>query len=263
MASKKLLREWNINNQNSVINELDNRIKFIGRSSIRDIALEMSKELDTLNSVKVLKIRRNENSWEIYTDKNEIFYSSQLICTMPVPQIIELYKKSNLEIPSDIENNLTEVRYSRSIVGLLILEGKSVLKEEGGIEFSEGDIAFITDNNLKGVNNHGQALTIEMSDKFSRENWNLQDHELILKIIDSASDWLGSNVLQYQIHKWKYSRPLNSFPKKFEFIDHPGPVYLAGDAFMGNSAESAYLSGLSAAKCLLSGEKVKLNGAEV
>ena len=182
---------------------------------------------------------------------------------LPVPQSLELVNNSKIEIPSEIYNNLEKVEYERSIAGILILENKSNLKNEGGLKFEDGPISFITDNNLKGVNNILTALTIEMANDFSIENWDKSDDELTELITEASSEYLNSKVLKSLIHKWRYSTPIKSYPKKFESINLPGTLYFAGDAFLGKNVESAYLSGLYSAKSLYHNYSYELSEIEI
>ena len=244
------IKKWNTENQNTLLGELENKLKFIGRQSMRQIAIELSKDLNISNGVKITNIDYAGDEWNVIDDKNNLTKAQTIILTMPVPQSLELIKNSKLIIPTEIYNNLSKVEYARSIAGILILENSSNIKNEGGLKLENGPISFITDNNLKGVNNSLTALTIEMANDFSIENWDRSDEEIIELIIDASSEYFNSKVLKSQIHKWKYSTPRKSYPKKFESVNLPGKLYFAGDAFLGNNVESAYLSGLYSAKSL-------------
>ncbi len=244
------IKKWTTSNQNTFLDELEKNLKFIGRQSMRQIAIELSKDLSISNSVKITNINYAGDDWNIIDDKKRLIKAEAVILTMPVPQSLELINNSKLEIPTEIYNNLAKVEYARSIAGILILENNSNIKNEGGLKFEDGPISFITDNNLKGVNNSLTALTIEMANDFSIENWGRSDEEIAELIIEASSEYFNSKVLKSQIHKWKYSTPLKSYPKKFESVNLPGKLYFAGDAFLGNNVESAYLSGLYSAKSL-------------
>ena len=160
---------------------------------------------------------------------------------------MDLLENSKIFIPADKQANLKKVVYNRCIVAMLTLSSPSLLKLEGGIQIKEESISFITDNNLKGINRSKTAVTVEMTNSFSHRNWEDSDDEIAKKIIELSSPWIGSKVIHYKIHKWKYSQPTISYNKRFEIIDEHKTLYLAGDAFLGNNVESAYLSGLSAA----------------
>jgi len=250
LINNNTIKKWNTENQNSFLDELGKNPKFIGNKNMRQIAIELSKDLNISNQVKVNYINYKNNEWNITDDKNQSIKAESIILTMPVPQSLELIKRSKLEIPAEIYNELNKVKYARSIAGILILEGKSNLKNEGGLKFEDGPISFITDNNLKGVNKSLTALTVEMTNDFSIKNWGKSIEEITELIIDASNEFIKSRVLKTQIHKWKYSTPITSYPKKFEEVDSPGTLYFAGDAFFGVNVESAYLSGLYAAKSL-------------
>lgn len=257
------IRRWNIENQNSFLDELGKNIKFIGRQSMRQIAIDLAEGLDIENSVKVKIIEHKNGEWIITDDNNKSLKAEALILTMPVPQSLELIRNSKLKIAEDIISNLQKVEYARSIAGILILDKISNIKNEGGFKFHDGPISFITDNNLKGINKSLTALTVEMSNDFSIENWDKSDEEITELIIESSSEYFNSKVLKSQIHKWKYSTPLKSYPKKFEVVDSPGTLYFAGDAFLGSTVESAYLSGLYSAKSLYQRYSFQLSEIEI
>lgn len=257
------IKKWTTTNRNTFLDELEKNLKFIGRQSMRQIAIELSKGLNISNNSRVKSISHYNGEWNILDDKNQSIKSETIILTMPIPQALQLLDASRLEIPAEIYNNLEKVEYERSIAGILILESKSNLKNEGGLKFEDGPISFITDNNLKGVNNSLTAMTIEMANDFSIENWDKSDQEITELIIEASSEYFNSKVLKSQIHKWKYSTPIKSYPKKFESINKPGKLYFAGDAFFGTNVESAYLSGLYTAKSLYHNYSYELSEIEI
>ena len=257
------IRKWNIENQNSFFDELGKNIKFIGRQSMRQIALDLAEGLDIENNVKVKKIEYKNGEWIVNDENNKSLKAKALILTMPVPQSLELIRNSKLKISEEIISNLQKIEYARSIVGILALDSNSNIKNEGGLKFHDGPISFITDNNLKGINKNLTALTVEMSNDFSIKNWDKSDEEITKLIIETSREYLNSKVLKFQIHKWKYSTPLKSYPQKFEVVDSPGTLYFAGDAFLGSTVEFAYLSGLYSAKSLYQKYSFQLSEIEI
>lgn len=245
------IKKWNINNQIAVLGELDKSLKFINKKSIREIAIQLAKNLDVETNTKVQILKKGNECWNIYTDAKKEYQAKNIILTMPIPQSLDLIKKSNLDLSNQKLRKLSEVKYNKSIVGLFTLNGKSNLIKEGGLKIENEDIDFITDNNLKGINSNHTAIVVEMTDKFSRSNWNKGESEVLSKIKKLSEDWIGTNFINEQIHKWKYSTPASIYDKRFEFFNNPLPLYIIGDAFMGNNVESAYLSGHFSAKHLI------------
>lgn len=245
------IKKWNITNQNAVLGELDKSLKFINKKSIREIAIKLAKNLDIETNTKVQILKKENIYWNIQTDRKIEYQAKNVILSMPIPQSLDLIKKSNLEFSDQKIRKLSEVKYNKSIVGLFTLKEKSNLIKEGGLKIENEDIAFITDNNLKGINSNFTAVVVEMTDKFSRSNWNKGETELLSKIKELSKDWIGTEIFNEQIHKWKYSTPASIYNKRFEVFNNPLPLYIIGDAFMGNNVESAYLSGFFSAKHLI------------
>jgi len=116
-----------------------------------------------------------------------------------------------------------------------------------------GPIAWISDNQQKGVSAL-PAVTIHGSGDFSAKHFEDDRDEVARRLIDSASPYLGAKVVDFQVHGWRYSKPVivDSSPCMLasEGTDLP-PLVLAGDAFAGPRVEGAVLSGWAAAKSLI------------
>lgn len=240
---------WHVGNYSKGSNEIDLSAKYSGKKSMREIAFYLSEGLNVSSETKVESIRWENDNWVIKS-QDARHKSKALIVTMPNPQALELLGSSEISIPRKIHEELETVRYEKTITALLILDGKSGLNGEGGINFKEGPLAFITDNNLKGISSGSTAVTVEMSHSFSSQYWDSAEAELAGHIVTLAGSFIESNVTDYHIHRWRYSKPSNYYSKRFELLEHPGPLYLAGDSFLGNNIESAYLSGIHAARNL-------------
>ena len=70
--------------------------------------------------------------------------------------------------------------------------------------------------------------------------------------MDSTSNWLGSKVIDYQVHRWRYSQPKTVYGEPFLALENPNSLILAGDAFSETPALNRYLT---LEKAVLSGIK--------
>ncbi|MBL1214606.1 MAG: NAD(P)-binding protein [Ignavibacteriae bacterium] len=250
LYKNQIISKWN------EVENVDETPKFIGRKSMREVAIFLSKELNILNSTKVIELRRINNFWQSIDELGNVYKSKTMLLTLPVPQAIDLLDNSKIDLDKTLQNNLQEIKYERSIVGLFIADGSISLAGKGGIYLDEGPVSFITDNNSKGINKFKTAVTVEMSNSFSVDNWNKSNSELRKMILELSRKWITSKILDYQIHKWKFSKPLFSSGKSFEVIDKQNGLLVAGDAFRGNNIDSAYLSGLSAAEHIYNNKQI-------
>lgn len=60
--------------------------------------------------------------------------------------------------------------------------------------------------------------------------------------------WLSGSILDWQVHKWRYSQPVHSYLERYLKVPGWLPLYFAGDAFGGPRVEGAVLSGLATAE---------------
>jgi predicted NAD/FAD-dependent oxidoreductase len=262
LLEKDIVRIWHVGNYNPGTKRIDLSEKYAGKKSMREIALHLAGGLNISVNKRVELINWGDNQWNVIT-ADSFYKARSLILTMPNPQAMQLLDISGISIPHKIKAKLETVRYEKTITALLILDGESGIMGEGGVKFNEGPVSFITDNNIKGINKNQTAVTVEMSHSFSSQYWDSSDAELAGHIVTLAKSMLSSNVVDYHIHKWRYSKPSNFYSKRFEFIEEPGPLYLAGDSFLGNNLESAYLSGIHSAKNLYERFSYQLFGRKV
>jgi predicted NAD/FAD-dependent oxidoreductase len=94
-------------------------------------------------------------------------------------------------------------------------------------------------------------VTIHAGPGFSRNQWETDDEAIARPLFAAAAQWLGSEVAQYQVHRWRYSKPSTFYGESCLFLNEPGPWVLAGDGLVAPRIEGAFLSGLSAADSVL------------
>jgi predicted NAD/FAD-dependent oxidoreductase len=58
-------------------------------------------------------------------------------------------------------------------------------------------------------------------------------------------------VKTFQVHGWRYSKPMSVDPQPCAILHYNPPLVLAGDAFGGPRVEGAALSGWAAAEAIL------------
>jgi predicted NAD/FAD-dependent oxidoreductase len=114
-------------------------------------------------------------------------------------------------------------------------------------------VAWLADNQQKGISPEAVAVTIHAGPAFSGAHWQADDQALAGQLFDAVAPWLGSEVAQYQVHRWRYSKPSLFYGQPCLVLDEPGPWVLAGDGLLAPRLEGAFLSGLSAGEAILEG----------
>jgi predicted NAD/FAD-dependent oxidoreductase len=132
------------------------------------------------------------------------------------------------------------------------LSGDSAVPEPGGVYpcLSAGHepLAWIADNRRKGVSPQAATLTILGGREFSRAHFDAEPAAVEDLMLRAAAPWLGSEVVERRLHRWRYSEPVRPFADAFRRAAGAAPLYFIGDAFGGSRVEGAALSGLRAAR---------------
>lgn len=225
-----------------------------GVKSNRSLAQYLAQSLNIHTNTQVNKISWEESSWHIQTQMGEIFQADSLILTPPVPQTLTLLDNSGIVLIPEIREKLEQVAYYPCITMLALLEKMSQIPSPGGLWGSGDPLGWMACNYQKGISPQGYAITIQAGPDFSRNYWDAEDSKIAENLLQAVDPWLGSKVIKYQIHRWRYSQVAVSYGEPYLALNTPGPMILAGDGFIAGKIEGAVLSGLAAARSLM--EKV-------
>ena len=71
-------------------------------------------------------------------------------------------------------------------------------------------------------------------------------------MLDAVAKYLHpASVLDWQIHRWRYSLAFERYPAPFFQAETAAPLLFGGDGFGIGNVEGAYVSGLAMAEKLL------------
>jgi len=222
-----------------------------GTKSNRSLAQYLAQSLTVHTNTPVTQLSWQDDHWQVQTQTGEIFQSDRLILTPPVPQSLTLLDNSGIALTPDIRQKLEKVAYYPCITMLALLEKPSQIPAPGGLWGSGNPLGWIASNDQKGISARGYAVTLQAEPEFSQDYWDKENEAIAQELLKAAAPWLGSTVLDYQIHRWRYSQVSVSYGEPCLKITEPGPLVFAGDGFLAPKIEGAILSGLAAARSLL------------
>ena len=223
-----------------------------GTPTMTAIAKQVSTGLDILLNKEVARFEITDGLWQVHS--TESFLADTVLLTPPVPQSLKLLHTISPPLSDAKLSVLENITYERCLAVMVRLEEPSGIPLPGFIRNPSENIEWIADNQTKGVSS-APALTLHGSPQFSLHNWNNNRTETAELLIQEAKKHLKMNVLEFQIHAWKYSKPLHIHEhRSLEIVPEPQMV-LAGDAFGGSKVEGAVLSGWDAAERILTNIK--------
>ena len=229
--------------------EEDSKPRYRGVVSNRAIAKYLARDLDVHTSTKVTKVNYQDSQWLIETEKENSFLGEMLIMTPPVPQTLALLKNSNITIPAAIQNSLERVTYYPCIALLALLSQPSHIPSPGGLSLDTEPLVWIADNYQKGIS-PTHAVTLHATPQFSETHYSSDDKTIANLLLSAASDWLNNSVIEYQVHRWRYSLCRTFYHQPYCALSEL-PLVMAGDAFVSPKVEGAVLSGIAAADYVL------------
>lgn len=231
--------------------DADGHGRYRAAAGMNSIPAALAEGLTILTGFRVDAIRPLNGRWAIH-GSGQTLEANALILTPPVPQSLAIIDAGQVRIPSQLREKLESIQYERCLAALVELREPSELPAPGAIRPAQGPIAWLADNQIKGISS-SPALTIHTTPEFSEEYWDTADAELARIILRTLPQFTEATPAGCTWHRWRYSQPALVHPQRALRIDDPAPLVFAGDAFGGPRVEGAALSGLAAARMVLEG----------
>ena len=232
--------------------QANSHARYRGVPTMTAIAKHLAVDINVKLGTTVMSINVNRDGWLCQLNNDTSIQSRSLVITSPVPQTLALLNSGNIQLPKDKIDRLNRISYESCIAVMAVLDQPSAIAAPGAMAMETGPIAWISDNQQKGVSVI-PAVTIHGSGDFSAKHFNSDRDQVAQQLIEAASPFLGAAVIDFQVHGWRYSKPVTIDPDPCmvasQGADLP-PLLLAGDAFNGPRVEGACLSGWAAADAL-------------
>lgn len=239
---QKSMREWQENGAAVVWSEgfadlPGDHPRWRGAPHMKAIPSLLAAGLPVLTNAKITEISKHGDRWEVVLENEIRYVSGALIMTPPVPQSVDLLGGIFREFPGEMRAQLERLTYHRCFAVMAVLDGASGLPSPGVRTFRDGSLAWMADNQMKGIS-PVPCVTIHASHDYSLARWEEDRQETARMMIAEASPWLAAQVTEFQIHGWRYSKPAVMHDAPF-FLLHDEPyLAFAGDAFRASAGDA-------------------------
>lgn len=210
----------------------------------------LAREIEVCLEKRVESICCEQDSWLVTLEGGASITAGAIVLTPPIPQSLVLLDSGNFQMPPDLKSRLSAISYECCLAVLAVLGGPSGLSSPGGMAFEEGPVSWLADNQLKGISPI-PCVTIHASPDFSQQHWDSNREEVAALLLRAVEPWVRSNVIDFQVHGWRYSKPTQVESEPCMVMNAHPPLVMAGDAFAGPKVEGAACSGWAAAAVLL------------
>jgi len=229
LQSDNITAEWYLAQRENV--------RYIGAKGMNTIPKKMASLLQVFVNEKVILI---ENS-TVKTESGNIYPFDNLLITMPIPQIIDLFKNSKMIFSEKDKSVLREIEYQPCIAVMAVLKEPTIIVS-GGIILENQSVSWIADNFQKGITEI-PTVTIHASSAYSAKRFDDDLREVEKDLLVSVNQYVNSeNIVSSQTHRWRFSNATKRYEAHFYQIENQA-IYLAGDGFGMGNVEGAFLSG--------------------
>lgn len=227
----------------------EEHIHWRGVQSMTAVPKHLSRSLNVRLEMKVSVLKREDSHWLAIFENGETVVAKAVLLTAPVPQSLALLDAGKVALESSVREQLEAVEYEPCVAVMALLNGESKIPQPGFLRFDSGPISWIADNHAKGIS-AVPAVTIHATPVFSLEHWEDDRQAMGQHLLEVAAPWLSSEVIEFQVHAWRYARPKYEQDRPCLILNQSPPLLIAGDAFGGPRVEGAALSGWAAAEAL-------------
>ncbi|MBK8567940.1 MAG: FAD-dependent oxidoreductase [Saprospiraceae bacterium] len=224
--------------------------RWVGSHGMNAVPKLMAESCTVLKEKKVVKIQMVGDAWQVMTDDAGSFLASALLVTIPAPQALELLENSGIHFA---ENPLTQIKYHPCLALLATLDSPSSIPAPGGLQINGAVVSWLADNFKKGISKH-PSVTIHGSPTFSQKHLDGDLQAAGAMMLEVVADLIQpAQVLDWQIHRWRYSLAYERYPSMYFEAETASPLLFGGDGFGMGNVEGAFVSGLAMADYLLEG----------
>jgi predicted NAD/FAD-dependent oxidoreductase len=238
-------REWFRSSSNGALGHP----RWRGEPSMVAIPQYVAQDLKVRLQTALVSLQLDAHCWVAALSSGETVSASAVLLTPPVPVSLALLGVSRTTVAAHIRARLEQMAYQRCLAVMAVLDGPSGIPAPGGLAPRDGPVGWIADNQAKGISPI-PAITLHATGAFSLVHWEDDRRETGNILLNAAEPWLRSNVIEYQVHAWPYSRAVSLEQSSYLALHPCPPLLIAGDAFAAPRVEGAALSGWAAADAL-------------
>jgi predicted NAD/FAD-dependent oxidoreductase len=226
-------------------------------SGMNTFAKALAEGLKIERACRIVQLEQTPSGWKAGTEDGKVFQGKEVLCTIPMPQFIDLAADSRLSLKEAEQEEIHTVRYERCLSLLAETASPVHLENHGYQRVSSGILDTVISQQQKGIST-APTLTAHATPAFSLE-WYDRDRETAATVMRAAlQEAIETPILSVSIHGWKFAKPVWRISKPFLKLENG--LTLAGDGFEAGDEnvpsdlhprmESAMLSGLQAAESM-------------
>lgn len=227
----------------------DGHPRFVVRGGMNGLAQHLAEGIDVRAPFLATAVTVADAGWVVASGAEGVLHADAVVMTPPVPQSLALL--DGVQLSGEVRRRLEHITYDPCLALLVTCDGPAAIPKPGGVQFAEGPVQTLSDNQAKGVS-AGSGLTVHLRGDVSRARFDDDDDAIAADVLAWTSDWLGTaSATGWQLKRWRYAQPVRLDDDRAVVTEIAGArIAFAGDAFAEPKVEGAARSGLAAARAL-------------
>jgi hypothetical protein len=228
--------------------------RFRGVPTMTAVPKNLALQLQVHCGQRALRADPTPTGWRVLSETGIEYAAGALIVTVPVPQALALFaEKPRAGTTIDLAP-LRKIEYSPVFAALYVLGGPSLIPAPGALHGIGEIVSWIADNLQKGISPDTTTVTVHTHTAFTAAMFDAPDREVLQKITAEVAPLVGDDIVEAQLHRWRYAEPTSIQPDRFHIGSREPFLLFAGDTFGGSRIEGAALSGIAAAEYLVASQ---------
>lgn len=228
--------------------------RYAAHGGMNGIAKHLAAGLPVFTNHRVTAIYTHGSGWRIRLEDGRDLTTRALLITAPPPQALELLTAGNVNLNPTDRTALERIRYAPSLCGLFQIKPGSIsLPDPGALQNPTGPIAWMADNQRKGISPDECLITVQCSPEYSTVHFENTDDAILKFLTEALVARLKhpTDLISAQLKRWRYALPTVSHPDRYLEAAGVPTLLFAGDSFGSPRVEGALLSGLAAGQRLV------------
>ena len=224
----------------------DGHPRYAVRGGMNALAQHLAQGLDVRVDTPVTSLTPTAKGWQATDQAGQVFSGRALLLTPPAPQSLALLDASGVALADRDREDLERIEYAPSLAGIFWLDQPTRLPEPGAMQRSNAPIAWMADNQRKGISPEATLATVHAAPEISQTVWQMPKSAVLESLYAGLQPFLapGTRLVESQLKRWRYALPVEFHPERTLMAEGLPPLAFAGDAFGGPRVEGAALSGL-------------------
>ncbi len=207
------------------------------------LAKSIAESLDIIFNEKLIEIKNPDEfqkCYQLICESGKLILAKKIILSCPLPQTLDILKKSNIQFPNDLE----KIAYAKALVGLFELQSTEENLKNFKYQSEINSAIFSLCNQLSKNVSKTLAFTCTMTPDWSEIHFDQTEESILGKIQNEFSHFIKSIdehaiIVKSQLKKWRFSHPNQIYQSLHLDLMDNGEILLIGDAFGGASIAGA------------------------